>query len=344
MGNRTGLFVTGLWIVMPYIFPASTFPPHTNRNGRSALNPFPYLSPFPFSSASSMSAILNWMQQKLIGSQVSKKSAASNARNTSHVNPSKGDTISEGNSSQRLASDDWQHGLLTIGTFGNSEIDEKVRQDSEAHDRNSSSGHIPELTEFTMEEIGKLKQELTKYLALKHSCRRAGTGDQQDPQSKGGSSRRNDCPLNKFLNCPSSLDVDRTSSLRHACDSSSGIEDPDNYYVVPTKGKDVCRADSASAGIKQRSLSLLLKKMFVCQGGFTLAPSIREPQLVESRIEKLMKTILHHKIYPQNSNSSKKFIRSKSIEIMDSEEESRGRESDRFKWVKTDSEFIVLEM
>ncbi|KAF3773519.1 hypothetical protein EJ110_NYTH55155 [Nymphaea thermarum] len=271
--------------------------------------------------------------------------SVSNEGNANHINPRKDDAISEANSSKRIGSKGgWQQGLLTIGTFGNTEIDEKVGEDSEEHDQNSSSGRIPELTEFTTEEIGKLKQELTKYLALKHSCRRAGAGEKQDPPSKGGSARRSDCPLNKFLNCPSSLDVDRISSLRHACDSSSENEDPDNYYVVPTKVKDVCRADAASAGIRQRSISLLLKKMFVCEGGFTLAPSIREPQLVQSRMEKLMKAILHHKIYPQHSNSGKKLILSKSTEKTDGEEESRARESDRCKWVKTDSEFIVLEM
>ncbi|KAF8406828.1 hypothetical protein HHK36_005949 [Tetracentron sinense] len=96
--------------------------------------------------------------------------------------------------------------------------------------------------------------------------------------------------------------------------------------------------------IRKRSLSFLLKKMFVCGSGFAPAPSLRDP-LSESRMEKLLRAILHKKIYPQKSSPSssmKKYLENRHTLKTSSEDEMQEKANDGCKWVKTDSECMFL--
>ena len=87
---------------------------------------------------------------------------------------------------QWCSQQDQAAGFLSIGTLGNV-IDEPAEEDQPT----STQEH--DLPEFTIEEAEKLQDALAKLL------RRA--------KSKSGA--RGDLPLDRFLNCPSSLEVDR---------------------------------------------------------------------------------------------------------------------------------------
>ncbi|MED6193776.1 hypothetical protein PIB30_022694 [Stylosanthes scabra] len=225
---------------------------------------------------------------------------------------------------------DWPHGLLAIGTFGNnSEI--KETQDNQNTSSSEDPSSSEEIADFTPEEIGKLQKELTKLLRRKPSVEK----------------EISELPLDRFLNCPSSLEVDRRISNALCSDSGDKEEDIEKTLsVILGKCKDIC-ADSSKKAIGKKSLSFLLKKIFVCRSGFAPSPPLRDT-LQESRMEKLLRTILHKKISSQNSSRSpmmKKCIQDKKTATKKrNEEEAEDRTDDGCKWVKTDSEYIVLEI
>jgi hypothetical protein len=160
---------------------------------------------------------------------------------------------------------DWPHGLLAIGTFGNNDLKENPK----TQDDPSSS---KEIVDFTPEEVGKLQKELTKLLTRKPNVEKEIADI---------------LPLDRFLNCPSSLEVDRRIS-NALCSDSDDHRDEDidrTISVILGRCKDIC-SDNNKKAIGKKSISFLLKKMFVCSSGFTPAPSLRDT-LQESRMEKV---------------------------------------------------------
>ncbi|CAN6451443.1 unnamed protein product [Victoria cruziana] len=289
--------------------------------------------------------ILNWVHQKLNPRDTRKKTSLHDAC----INSDKGskDSDCEPISSKHGDLKHWQHGLLKIGTFGNLENDEQSMGKNKLHENLPSP--YEDHMEFTLEEVGKLKQELTRYLALAEHSKRA---IDQDAKSREGDQGvpKNDYPLNKFLNCPSTLEDDRESCLQLAREPAEEEEDLDDHCVVESKSMDV---GSSGTRLSKRSFSFLLKKMFACQGGFGPIPSLRQPPPLESRMEKLLRVILRSKIGRTTATSSgKKLIQCQSIFGTDAEEERQYQDNEKCSqvkadsecWVKTDSEFIVLEM
>lgn len=165
---------------------------------------------------------------------------------------------------------DWPHGLLAIGTFGNSDMKENPESQNLLHQEDPSSSE--DLADFTPEEIGKLQKELTKLLSRKP----ASNVEKEIAE----------LPLDKFLNCPSSLNVDRRISATLCSDSDDKDEEIEKTIsVILGRCREVC-TDHSKKSIGKRSLSFLLKKMFVCRSGFAPAPSLRDT-LQESRMEKV---------------------------------------------------------
>ncbi|CAN6886342.1 unnamed protein product, partial [Brassica oleracea] len=69
---------------------------------------------------------------------------------------------------------------------------------------------------------------------------------------------------------------------------------------------------------KKKSLSFLLKKMFVCTSGFKTPPPLldlsRGDSFPNTRMEKMLRTILNKKIHPQSSNNTaKKYLENHKI-------------------------------
>jgi hypothetical protein len=148
-------------------------------------------------------------------------------------------------------------GILSIGTLGN-----------------ESAADGGDVADFTIEEVKKLQDALNKLLRrAKSSSRGSGATDDDDRQ----------LPLDRFLNCPSSLEVDRRLLLRHAT-GGEGEFSPDTHIIL-SKARDLLVNSSSGSTIKHRSFKFLLKKMFVCRGGFAPAPSLKDP--VEPRMEKV---------------------------------------------------------
>ncbi|GAY38415.1 hypothetical protein CUMW_036550, partial [Citrus unshiu] len=288
--------------------------------------------------------LFGWMQNKLSSKQESNKKP--NAAPASYRNKKQ---------EPREEFNDWPRGLLAIGTFGNNpEINNnKGNNDSEIQniqdDQEEASSSI-DLQDFTPEEIGKFEKELTKLLRRKPNS---------DKEKKVAS-----LPLDRFLNCPSSLEVDRRisnaicneiSDDHHNKDhDNQDIKDEDidrTISVILGRCKDI-RADSSKKAIGKKSISFLLKKMFVCRSGFAPQPSLRD-SLQESRMERFLRIMLHKKMNPQNASrapSMKKYLE----DTKQSSDNKKGTEDDReklqgknkegCKWVKTDSEYIVLEI
>lgn len=95
-----------------------------------------------------------------------------------------------------------------------------------------------------------------------------------------------DLPLDRFLNCPSSLEVDRTNSNRFSTYSDDKDEEEIDrtIRIILGRCKDVCEKKKKTIG--KKSLTFLVKKMFACRSGFAPAPSIRDT-FQESRMEKV---------------------------------------------------------
>lgn len=205
---------------------------------------------------------------------------------------------------------DWPHGLLTIGTFGNNDCptnnasnnqeEIQIAEEEEHQDPTSSM----DLQDFTPEEIGKFEKELTKLLRRKHGS------------EKEANKQIESLPLDRFLNCPSSLEISRRisnvlciseSDYNHKDsndDNGDGdIKDEDidkTISVILGRCKDI-RADSRKKSIGKKSISFLLKKMFACRSGFAPQPSLRDT-FQESRMERVcidrcIWTYVHTQIY-----------------------------------------------
>ncbi|OIW13530.1 hypothetical protein TanjilG_29271 [Lupinus angustifolius] len=116
--------------------------------------------------------------------------------------------------------------------------------------------------------------------------------------------------------------------------------------VILGKCKEIC-ADNKKKSVGKKSLSFLLKKMFVCRSGFAPTPTLRDT-LQESKMEKLLRTILHKKIYSQQNSSQpssmNKCLEDKKIQKKMKDDEAKKKVINGCKWVKTDSEYIVLEI
>ncbi|KAL0731670.1 hypothetical protein Bca4012_027764 [Brassica carinata] len=244
---------------------------------------------------------------------------------------------------------DWPHGLLAIGTFGSvtkehtpievvqEEKPSNVHEEGEAQDLSFSG----DLEDFTPEEVGKLQKELAKLLTRKNKKRKSDVNKELA-----------NLPLDRFLNCPSSLEVDRriSNAFSGGGDSDGNEEDIERTISV-ILGR--CKAISTESKNKKKSkkdlsktsVSYLLKKMFVCTEGFSPPPnpSLRDT-FQESRMEKLLRVMLLKKINTPASPeqaSTNRYMHDKQQLSLKNEEEERSSSGDGSKWVKTDSDYLI---
>ncbi|KAL6878214.1 hypothetical protein ACP4OV_012384 [Aristida adscensionis] len=272
--------------------------------------------------------IINWVQNRINGKTETRRSHGAAARSSRASAHELGAAVHEGyqfghEAEKHVKAEQWpQAGFLSIGTLGNDK--------PPAPGDHRTAEDIPE---FTVEEVRKLQDALARLL------RRA--------KSKSGAGGEDRPPLDRFLNCPSSLEVDRRVQRKHGDgdgDGENGDLSPETKIIL-TKARDLL--DSGGSVKRKSAFRFLLKKMFVCNGGFAApAPSLKDP--VESRMDKFFRTVLSKKINVRPSNgapSSKKYFledRPKGNRQGDDCEEREEEESCR--WDRTDSEYIVLEI
>ena len=192
---------------------------------------------------------------------------------------------------------DWPHALLAIGTFGSttngvSQNESKnVHEEKEEGEKKSISqtgqeeepSSSDDIDDFTPEEVGKLQKELIKLLS-------------RTKKRKSDVNRElmKNLPLDRFLNCPSSLNVERriSNALCAVVDSSEESDDMERTInVILGRCKEISiesKKNKKKTDISKTSVSYLFKKIFVCADGFSTPPnpSLRDT-LQESRMEKV---------------------------------------------------------
>ncbi|XP_060187179.1 protein DEEPER ROOTING 1-like [Lycium barbarum] len=283
---------------------------------------------------------LSWMQNKFNGGQGNKIPNGVQTKSLTIVDRTNQEPRNE-------EFNGWPDSLLAIGTFGTTSTSLNAKSETTQHVQNhdheneiseenyNEQSSSPDLAEFTPEEVGKLQKELTKLLSKKPAANKLVAEDRKD----------GDLPLDRFLNCPSSLEVDRRTSSRFSCTNSEIYENLDEEEIDRTiraiigRCKDhVCKTNKKKVN-GMKSVSFLLKKMFVCSSGFAPTPSLRDT-FPESRMEKLLRTILSKKINPQNAGrvSTKRYLEDRCAPKEEEEEKKREKTCHGSKWVKTDSD------
>ncbi|KAH0938398.1 hypothetical protein HID58_005859 [Brassica napus] len=249
---------------------------------------------------------------------------------------------------------DWPHGLLAIGTFGTlikdqtpihvvqeviqEEKTSNMHVEGKAQDRNHDLSLSDDLEDFTPEEVGKLQNELTKLLTRKNKKRKSDVNKELE-----------NLPLDRFLNCPSSFEVDRRISNAFSGGGDSDENQEDIERAISTiLGR--CKAISTGSKSKMKakrdwsktSVSYLLKKMFVCTEGHSPLPNpgLRDT-FQESRMEKFLRVMLLKKINtracPKETSTCRYVQDRQQLSLKNKEEEGRSS-SDGSTWVKTDSD------
>ncbi|GAB2222207.1 hypothetical protein Droror1_Dr00013412 [Drosera rotundifolia] len=270
----------------------------------------------------------SWVQNKLGGGEGQRINQKPNAVSVT-CDHSKQDRKKDDNKNR-------PHELLSIGTFGNlHHLSPDPKTQITQPESPSSS---PDLSDFTPEEVGQLQKELTKLLKRKTSAKQ-----------EVDDSNKDNLPLDRFLNCPSSLETSRRISGTVCSDQVVREDDLERTIsVIIGKCKEVRAEKKKKEAIGKKSFSFLLKKVSAFASGFSPAPSLRDP-LLESRMEKLLRTIVQKKMYQQNSSHSstmKRYIVDSKHTSKDNDEvaKKKPRSGNGSKWVKTDAEYIVLEI
>ncbi|XP_062209299.1 protein NEGATIVE GRAVITROPIC RESPONSE OF ROOTS-like isoform X2 [Phragmites australis] len=273
--------------------------------------------------------IINWVQSRFHGKTEIRRfdGAAVRSSRGAAVQEESYQAVPE--AEKHLNADEWpQAGLLSVGTLGNEEP-------LVSGDRCT----VEDLPEFTVEEVEKLQDALARLLRRaksKSSARGSGAGEDSPP-------------LDRFLNYPSSLEVDRRVHTKHGDgDGENGDLSPDTKIIL-TMARDLL-TNTSKGSTRHKSLKFLLKKAFVWNGGFTtLASSLKD--LVESRMEKFFRTVLGEKINARPSNgttASRKYFLEDPAKGRRQGDRRRGCEEgekeESCRWDRTDSEFIVLEI
>uniref|UniRef100_A0A0E0KEW6 NGR2 n=1 Tax=Oryza punctata TaxID=4537 RepID=A0A0E0KEW6_ORYPU len=228
--------------------------------------------------------IVSWVQGRLGG----RTATAAESRVLAAGNPSAVAAVvaagKERNHQQQVVPDDlagdhdqqWpppSAHLFSIGTLGNDDLPEQDQEE--------------DLPEFSVEEVRKLQDALARLLLRARSKKYSEAIAAAASTAAGGAD--SGLPLDRFLNCPSSLEVDRRAQRDHGGGGAAAVGLSPDTKMILTKAKDILvdgnSRNTTTSDIKNKSFKFLLKKMFVCHGGFAPAPSLKDP--TESSMEKV---------------------------------------------------------
>ncbi|XP_010323988.1 protein DEEPER ROOTING 1-like isoform X1 [Solanum lycopersicum] len=221
---------------------------------------------------------------------------------------------------------DWPNELLAIGTFGSLKNDGKLKQQDQS---------------LTVEEVGQLHKEL-KHLFPDH-----------EESNKIGSNK----DLDKFFDCLQNLVDDDDHRV---IENKENIFKRSNSTLVHVRSQEQSSKldNMTNTGISKKSLSYLLKKTLFCSAGFAAPlrdnPLLPHSKIQKSRMEKILRAILHKKIYPQansprgnGSTTRKRYIDNTCVIESDTDQDDEAFDTtvkNGSKWDKSDSDFIVLEI
>ncbi|XP_062087061.1 protein DEEPER ROOTING 1-like [Humulus lupulus] len=292
--------------------------------------------------------IFNWMQSKL---KYGKAHNENCKKPTSKPFP-QAPLVQQEYSTAKEEVNDWIYGLLAIGTLGNNDFNkeddlEKTNNlNAQGINKSSSSScedHLlrDPISDQPDEEDGSLIQIDLKSLILMHN--------KQGDDHGGGEVL---APLERFLSRQSILEHERINDSNSSStkSSSDSLQPSTMTSLALSRGKDVTVDNTKNAIVGKKSFSFLLKKIFVCTSGFPNSPPTPKAPIPEQRMEKILRAILHKKIYPQGSSSPslsmKKYIENRHMHSSNDQDDLTDDQKavNGSKWVKTDSEYIVLEI
>lgn len=166
---------------------------------------------------------------------------------------------------------DWPpQALFAIGTFGNN--NNNLKEDSGNNNRRSNS--------TTTAEDSSSFQDFTQVFYLEEVV------NNLQNEAEHEENQTNNDIINERLNSS------EHSRLELEVKDENGSFSDGNFYprnnLVYNRGRDRC-LDSSKSGVSKKSLSFLLKKMFVCSSGFPTTPLLKDPHPLstESRMEKV---------------------------------------------------------
>ncbi|CAO2841674.1 unnamed protein product [Amaranthus hypochondriacus] len=268
--------------------------------------------------------LFSWVNNKLNGRQ-------SISNNTNIYASNKNQTAQFG-ADQKEEFSDWPQGFLSIGTL----FIKPLKEDNIKDDQNEKS--LPSqnpILDFTLEEVKELQKELN---ALMSSNTRSSTSIKEEEEEE-------------------------STSIKEEKEEEEEWDDDDDQHlstIVPNnKAKDKIYLENygKKAMVNKKSLSFLLKKMFICGSIDGLRPtySLRDPtisELPKTRLSKMLRALLRKKIHPHNSSCptikrGKKYLGSGqigSITNYEDEDDFDTQGNNTIKWDKTDTEYIVLEI
>ncbi|XP_066394383.1 protein DEEPER ROOTING 1-like [Miscanthus floridulus] len=254
--------------------------------------------------------IFSWVANKIGGKQEPKRSAANSTA------PAYRGNVSECRNDEFS---DWPQSLLAIGTFGNKQLEEEVAESSSANVQT-----IQDPAKFTEEEVDNLRREF-EVLLLQGNGQAEAQGSCEDVQV---ASKQHDGEDNN--------EKQRREQLM-------------NREMIISEAREIV-GKKKSAKLKPRLMASLLR-LLACKGGFTTPVLEPRNSFPQTRMEKLLKAILQKKIHPQNSNTVAtrrrldwKLDEKEINECLEDALRDLDDDDDGAKWVKTDSDFIVLEM
>lgn len=231
---------------------------------------------------------------------------------------------------------DWPNGLLAIGTLWNRSFKE------EAKSCNLQDVQLPS-QDFAPEEIRRLQEKLDALFSQ----------ESYSANSSSSTGREHDeLPVDKFLQHLQSSPPENNCG-EMSCNSSDQYETDrllSSISEVQRSKRDACPGKGGNA-IREKSLTFLLKKMFCWRSGIVPTPSFKDPLLYpETRMRKMLGAMLNKKVHPHSSrptSSQNKYLRSQNKSRMKNDEDDHDylqKGIDGTKWVKTDTEYIVLEV
>ncbi|KAK9715630.1 hypothetical protein RND81_06G178100 [Saponaria officinalis] len=218
----------------------------------------------------------------------------------------KNQTVKSGDLKEEFS--DWPNGFLSIGTLFNKAVKDDTKDHTDVEDNDQN---------LTSDEVKQLQKELNSFIS------------------------------STDLDCLSTFEAENNNDLED-------IDDQHYTIILNNKPKDVCFDNTNNSNaISKKSLSFLLKKMFVCGAGFNPTFSLRDPTMLppKTRMNKILRALLRKKIHPQSPSPTmtrKNCLESRqagrSSNFDDSYDNFYLQGSDSSKWVKTDTEYIVLEI
>lgn len=199
--------------------------------------------------------IFNWVKDKVINGRLSEKQKKN--KKDKEISD---DQLPAERCKEEMS--DWTNGLLSIGTFGNNSGFTGDSQRYASSETSGFSGFTGDSQRYASSERSSCSQGLSNF-----------TMEEVNKLQKELTRQ-----LNGNSNLGKNLEIEQIA-----------VVDDDDYICQDTNL--VSKSEDSTTKMKRKHLTFLLKKMFVCGGGFAKVPGLKCP-VPETRMEKVPLLIL----------------------------------------------------